>query len=111
MIGWYEPSPPIRMVYSLTTATGEPTTVFWAETAPAIIWSHAAPSAPVTDFEKAIAELRAHAARALLRTRLALAEQSRIARRCRSRAPSGQPTQAGPARRTCSLSSRWMVLQ
>lgn len=110
----HDPRPTVGYVrvYS-TSATGTATTV-WTSDAPGTVWINFPAidvPRPLTDIEKAIAALRAHADRARLRTRLALGELTRIARRRRPRAPV-MPLPLSPfARRTCSQSSRWMVLQ
>lgn len=69
-------------------------------------------STPValTETQRAIEALRARLAQIRLWDRIAVAEQRAFARRARQRAPL-QPTLAAFAGRTCSQSSRWMVLQ
>ncbi len=110
----YAPEPWIRITYG-SSPTGTSTIGPWSDTASNEGWlnisavSYAEP--PLTDVEKWIKSMRERAALVRLWSRLALAESTRVSRRLRARAPSQPPDRPRFSRRTCSQSSRWMVLQ
>lgn len=113
MIGWYPPEP-IQWVRIVTMSTTGTVTIGSSEvfSTPDPAWFTFAAAVPdQTELERKLEAFRKFAALRRLWSRLAFAERTRVARRLRPRAPVNQPSLSTFARRTCSVASRWMVMQ